>query len=182
MVVRYGQPDDSGTDAVNRVTFDIKAGQLVVIVGDNGSGKSSLLKAITQLVYPTSGRVRIDDEDMEVYDINSLRRSIAFISQDEEIYPLSLAENILIGAPNLAGRSKGTRHLIDEAARLGGAFDLVQRYGYEKVINPPDIVSVSLQGCGNGPVGEEAMLELHNHTAHRREVNISDAEKLRLVA
>lgn len=182
MVVRYEHLNGLGAIAVNTVSLDIKAGQLVVIVGDNGSGKSSLLKLITQLVRPTSGSVKIDDKYIEAYDVNSLRRSIAFLSQDEEIYPVSLAENILMGAPSLTERRKGNRHLIDEAARLGGAFDLIQKLGYEKVINPPDIVSVSLQGCGNGPVGDQAMAELHYHTAHRKEVKISDAEKQRLVA
>lgn len=181
VVVRYEQPNGLGVIAVNMASLNIKAGQLVVIVGENGSGKSSLLKAITKLVRPTSGSVKIDGKDIETYDVNSLRRSIAFLSQDEEIYPVSLAENILLGAPNLTERRKGNRHLIDEAARLGGALDLIQRLGYEKVINPPDIVSVSLQGCGNGPVGDQALAELHYHTAHRKEVKISDVEKQRLV-
>lgn len=87
-----------------------------------------------------------------------------------------------MGAPNLTERRQGNRRLNDEAVRLGEALDLIQKLGYEKVINPPDIVSVSLQGRGNGPVGDQAMAELHYHTAHRKKIKISDAEKQRLVA
>ncbi|KAF9460641.1 P-loop containing nucleoside triphosphate hydrolase protein [Collybia nuda] len=177
-----GQLNGFDGNVVDGVSLDIKAGQFVMIVGENGSGKTSLLRLITKLASPMSGNILIDDKDVETYNINSLRRSMAFLSHDEEIYPISLAENILIGAPDLAGRPKGDRHLVEEAAQLGGALDLIQRLGHEKVVNPPDIVSVSMQGCGNGPIGDQALDELHHRTAHRKEVKISDAEKQHIAA
>jgi ABC-type multidrug transport system fused ATPase/permease subunit len=182
VVVCYEQPSGLGANAINKVSLDIKPGQLVVIVGDNGSGKSSLLKLITKLVCPTSGNVKIDGKDIETYDLNRLRRSIAFLSQHEEIYPVSLAENVLMGVPNLTEKHAECRGLVDEATRLGGAYDLVQKLGYEKVVNPPSIVGLSFQGCGNGPISDQAVVELDYYTAHRKGVKLSDAEKQRLVA
>lgn len=179
----YQNPLNEGTTltAVKNVSFDVSPGQLVVIVGGNGSGKTSLLNLVTGLALPTSGKISIDNRPLAEYDTLQLRASIAFLTQNEEIYPISLRENIMISVPGLRDLSKN-QDLVDEAARLGGSFDLTQRLGYDTILSPPEIVGQSLKGCGNGEIGPGAMAELKRHSVNTKSISISAGERQRLVA
>lgn len=179
----YQNPLNEGSTltAVKNASFSVSPGQLVVIVRGNGSGKTSLLNLLTGLVLPTSGKIFIDNRPLAEYDTLQLRTSIAFLTQNEEIYPISLRENILIGVPDMWNSSEN-QDLVDEAARLGGSFDLIQRLGYNTILNPPEIVGQSLKGCGNGEIGPGAMAELKCHSVDSKNISISGGERQRLVA
>ncbi|RDB22889.1 Lipid A export ATP-binding/permease protein MsbA [Hypsizygus marmoreus] len=172
----------SGVLAVNNASFSIEPGQLVVIVGGNGSGKTSLLKLIARLNEVSCGELLIDDVSVRDYDINDIRRSMAFLTQTEEVYPVSLSDNLVMGLPDLPRGGRDLKEIVDEAARLGGSYDLFQRLGYDTILDPPRVVGQSLKGCGNGEIGNEAIEELERHTAGMKEITISCGEKQRLVA
>ena len=125
-----------GTDknALNDISFAIKPGQLVVIVGVNGSGKSSMIKLLARLYDPSAGEVLLDGLPLSKYKISDVRHAIAILRQDHPVLPVSLRENIALG---LSGRI-ATNDDIDEAIRLGGAEKFVQKLkrGQETVLNP----------------------------------------------
>jgi ABC-type multidrug transport system fused ATPase/permease subunit len=131
---------------------------------------------------PTSGEVFIDDIPVQNYDIHQLRRSIAFLAQSEDIYPISLRENILMGHPDYMKSPSKNQILVDEAAHLGGSYGLITRLGYDTILNPPNVLGQSLGGCGNGEIGPLALEELKRHSSSFRETPISCGEKQRLLA
>jgi hypothetical protein len=151
-------------------------------VGENGSGKTSLLKMLPKLATPTCGEVFVDDVPLKDYDIHRLRRSMAFLTQSEEIYPVSLRENVLMGLPDDMEISTKKQELVDEAARLGGSYDLIGRLGHDTILNPPNIVGQSLRGRGSGEIGPGAMEELIRHSSKFKRTSISCGEKQRLLA
>lgn len=87
--------------AIDNVSFTIKNGEFVAVIGSSGGGKSSLMKAINLLVKPKSGSIKIDDEEMTALSSRKLRmkrRKIGFVFQDYNLIArLSVIENVLTG-------------------------------------------------------------------------------------
>lgn len=153
-----------------------------MVVGENGSGKSSLLKLISRVNPATSGEIFVDDEPISNYDIHVLRKYMAFLTQSEEIYPISLSENLLMGLPDRPESQADKAILIDEAARLGGSYNLIQRLGRDTILNRPGVVGQSIKGNGNGDIGPGAVDALNQNSPAAKEIRISLGEKQRLVA
>ncbi len=108
--------------ALKNVSFKIRAGEHVVILGRMGSGKTTLQKLILGLYQPTSGAILIDGIDSRQIDPAELRRSIGYVQQDTNLFYGSMRENIAIAAP----------HADDEqvlnAARIGGIADFINMH------------------------------------------------------
>ncbi|KAG2750620.1 P-loop containing nucleoside triphosphate hydrolase protein [Suillus brevipes Sb2] len=163
----------SERDALKSVSFSIKAGQLVVIVGANGSGKSTILKLLTRCYDVTSGTVLVDGNPIKDYQIADLRSVTASLTQEHTIFPLSLSENIGIGSP-----SSVTDHdKITQAAKLAGAQDVIQNFtnGYDTVLEPVRTAYLSYTGRGNEALEKE-------YEKMEKATNVSGGEKQRLVA
>jgi len=105
--------------ALKNVSFKIRAGEHVVILGRMGSGKTTLQKLILGLYAPTSGAILIDGIDSRQIDPAELRRSIGYVQQDTNLFFGSMRDNIAIAMP----------HANDEqvlnAARIGGIADFI---------------------------------------------------------
>ncbi|KAE9391323.1 P-loop containing nucleoside triphosphate hydrolase protein [Gymnopus androsaceus JB14] len=106
---------ESNAYALNNVSFKIEKGQLCVILGQNGSGKSTILKLIARLYEPEEGEILIDGRDIRTLKLADLRRATAVLFQDYTHFPLSIKENIALGDP---GHSDDIER-IKEAATLG---------------------------------------------------------------
>ena len=92
--------------AVDDVTLEIPAGEIVMLVGPSGCGKTTTMKMINRLIEPTSGRIYIGDEDVTDTDADDLRRRIGYVIQGAGLFPhYTVAENIAI-VPRLLGWSK----------------------------------------------------------------------------
>ncbi|EKM82296.1 hypothetical protein AGABI1DRAFT_67884 [Agaricus bisporus var. burnettii JB137-S8] len=156
-----------GEAALRDVSLNIPANSLVLLVGENGSGKSTLLKLLARLQEPNTGDIFIDGAPITFYDLPSIRKHINFLMQSEDIYPLSVKENLLMVVPDRKILGETAQEKMDEALRLGGSEKLVERVGYDAVLNPPVLLAQSLQGCGNGPIGSAALCELEKHTQRR---------------
>ena len=81
------------------LSFDAKPGDLVVVTGSNGTGKSSVLKLARGLYQPQNGTVRLDGFDLRQLDMVRLRRQIAYVPQRPDLFSGSLADNLRLMAP-----------------------------------------------------------------------------------
>ncbi|KAL9715679.1 hypothetical protein Ac2012v2_000122 [Leucoagaricus gongylophorus] len=112
--------------ALRNVSFKIDKGQLCVMIGANGSGKSTILKLIARLYDPTEGEILVDGREVCQLRLADLRRVTSVLFQDYTHFPLSIAENIGLGAP-VAPHATNMEY-IREAAQLGGASTFVEKF------------------------------------------------------
>ncbi|WP_069811103.1 betaine/proline/choline family ABC transporter ATP-binding protein [Streptomyces sp. TP-A0874] len=107
--------------AVDSVTMDINAGEVVVLVGPSGCGKSTTLRMINRLIEPSSGRIRIDGEDVTDMDPVQLRRKIGYAIQSSGLFPhMTVADNIAL-VPKMIGWPKAkVRARVEEMLDLVG--------------------------------------------------------------
>jgi ATP-binding cassette subfamily B protein len=88
---------DSERWALRDVSLSIGPGERLALVGENGAGKTTIVKLLTRLYEPTEGRILLDGVDLRAYDIEALRRAIGVIFQDFFRYDLKARENIAVG-------------------------------------------------------------------------------------
>jgi ATP-binding cassette subfamily B protein len=88
--------------AVRHVSFTLRAGERVALVGENGAGKTTITKLIARLYDPTEGRVLLDGIDLREYDLSSVRQAIGVIFQDFVRYDMRFDENVGVGEIALA--------------------------------------------------------------------------------
>ena len=112
------------------VSFTIKQGELVGIVGTTGGGKSTVVSLIPRFYDPTSGCVRIDGVDVREYKLHALRSQIGFVLQDTVLFRGTIRDNIAYGRPG------ATQQEIEEAARLANADEFISRmpHGYDTMV------------------------------------------------
>jgi ATP-binding cassette subfamily B protein len=96
---------DSGIKALKNVTFEIKSGQSLAILGTTGSGKSTIANLILRLYDPTSGSIEIDEVPIKAFDIQSLRSQIGYVPQDVFLFSDSILNNAKFGNPDLDDES-----------------------------------------------------------------------------
>lgn len=88
---------ESGIQALDQVSFEIKAGQTLGIIGTTGSGKSTIANLLMRMYDPTSGKIEVDGQDIRNYNISSLRRQMGFVPQDVFLFSDTIANNIAFG-------------------------------------------------------------------------------------
>jgi ATP-binding cassette subfamily B protein len=97
------------------ISFKIEAGQTVGLVGSTGSGKTTLIRLLMRFHDPLSGQINIDNNDIKGLKLNSLRGSIALVSQNTTLFPGTVRENIAYGNP------ESTEEQILNAAKIAEA-------------------------------------------------------------
>jgi subfamily B ATP-binding cassette protein MsbA len=112
------------------ISFHIKPGQLVGVVGPTGSGKSTVVSLIPRFYDPTAGKVTIDGHDVRDYKLHGLRDQIGYVLQDTVLFRGTILENIAFGRPG------ATRNEIVEAARTANADEFIARMpkGYDTMV------------------------------------------------
>lgn len=83
--------------ALDRISFHLRPGEKLAIVGKNGSGKTTLIKLLTRLYSPDSGRIILDGLDLALWDVNVLQRRIGVIFQNFVRYQFTVGENVGVG-------------------------------------------------------------------------------------
>jgi ATP-binding cassette subfamily B protein len=116
--------------ALENVSFHVEPGQTVAIVGQTGSGKSTIAKLISRIYDVDAGRVLIDGVDVREWNMEALRQQISSIEQDIFLFSRPIAENIAFGCPD------ASREAVKEAARAAQAHDFILDFeeGYDAVI------------------------------------------------
>lgn len=128
----YPDKDPETEAALRNVSFTVKAGESVALVGSNGAGKTTLVKLLTRLYDPDEGEILIGGHNIKEYDLQDLRKYIGVIFQDYATYYLSARENIGVG--RIA--EVENEGLIAAAAQKSGADRVIERLpeGYESVL------------------------------------------------
>jgi ATP-binding cassette subfamily B protein len=114
---------------LNRLNFDFHPRERIALIGENGQGKTTIVKLITRLYDPVEGQVLLDGIDLREYDLDDLYREIGVIFQDFMRYEMTAGENIAVGKieemdnPRLLQLS-ARKSMADEViGRLGGGYD-----------------------------------------------------------
>lgn len=114
-------------DALEDVSLEVRAGEVIALVGASGGGKTTLVNLLPRFYDPTSGRILMDGTGLGSFDLSSLRRQIGIVAQDVILFDATIGENIAYGSP---GASK---EAIEAAARAAHAepfiLDLPDQYG-----------------------------------------------------
>ncbi|WP_139020743.1 type I secretion system permease/ATPase [Bradyrhizobium sp. ORS 285] len=120
----------SQAKALDNVSFDIKPGEKIGIIGRVGSGKTTVGRLATAFYPPTEGSILIDGIDIQQYDPADLRAGIGFVLQDTDLFYGKLRDNITLGRP------AATDEEVLEAARLAGVESFIAGHpqGYEMMI------------------------------------------------
>jgi len=116
--------------ALTNISLNILKGQTAAFVGKSGSGKSTLIDLLMGLHSPAQGRVLLDDAPMADLDINSYRRRIGYVPQDNVLFNMTVKENILWSKPDVSDDE------IKEACQLAYAHEFIEHLpqGYDTVI------------------------------------------------
>lgn len=108
---RYGTDEEK---VLRNISFEIPQGSHAAFVGRSGSGKSTILKLIATFLEPDEGRIKLFDRDYKTLCPEQIRQKLAYVSQDDILFPLSVEENVRVGNP---GASK---EQIKEAIQKAG--------------------------------------------------------------
>jgi subfamily B ATP-binding cassette protein MsbA len=121
---------DVANPVLQDVSFTIKPGQLVGIVGPTGSGKSTVVSLLPRFYDPVKGTVRIDGHDVRDLKLKSLREQIGYVLQDTALFRGTIAENIAFGRPT------ASRDEIIAAAELANAHEFISKMakGYDTMV------------------------------------------------
>jgi ATP-binding cassette subfamily B protein len=121
---------ESSEPSLHDVSFEIKPGQTVAIVGQTGVGKTSLAKLVNRTYDVTGGQVLVDGRDVREWNLEALRRQISIIEQDIFLFSRSIADNIAFG------QRSASRADIERAAMQAQAHDFIMEFkdGYETVV------------------------------------------------
>ncbi|HSK65894.1 MAG TPA: ABC transporter ATP-binding protein [Anaerolineales bacterium] len=120
----------SKEDVLQDITFKVRPGQTVAIVGQTGAGKTSLVKLINRTYDATRGQILVDGIDVRDWNLAALRSQISMIEQDIFLFSRSVSENIAFGKPD------STQEEIEAAAKAAQADDFIQSFdkGYATVV------------------------------------------------
>jgi ATP-binding cassette subfamily B protein len=119
-----------GTDVIVDVSFEVAPGETVAIVGQTGSGKSTLTRLINRTYDVDRGQVLVDGVDVRDWDLAALRRQISIIEQDIFLFSRTIAENIAFGLP------EASQEEVVTAAKAAQAHDFIMSFanGYDTVV------------------------------------------------
>jgi len=128
----YRPPGDTcpSEAALEGITFHANPGQTIAIVGQTGSGKSTIAKLINRTYDVDSGQVLIDGVGVRDWNLEALRQQISIIEQDIFLFSRTIADNISFGHPG------ATRDQIEDAARAAQAHDFIVSFkdGYDTMV------------------------------------------------
>ncbi|OYW42243.1 hypothetical protein B7Z28_01680, partial [Candidatus Saccharibacteria bacterium 32-45-3] len=118
--MKFTHDNGEGVKIFKNFTLDIPAGQRVGLVGHSGSGKTTLTKLLLRFSDVDAGEISIDKQNIAHYSLQSLRQSIAYVSQEPMLFHRSLRENIAYGKPDASDRE------IIRAAKQANAWEFIK--------------------------------------------------------
>lgn len=113
---------ESDTNTIENLSFEVKPGQTIALVGRSGSGKTTISKLVLGLYTPTEGKIYIDERDIDTIALRSLRTQVGVVNQDTFLFGGKLIDNLTIAHP------QATRPEVEEACELAGAADFINEF------------------------------------------------------
>lgn len=119
-----------GKPVLQNVSFTVRAGETLGIVGPSGAGKTTLLNLVARFYDPTSGGVKFDGEDLRNFRLRDVYGMLAIVTQDPFLFSTSIRENILCGRPD------ASQEEVEAAARAAEIHDeiMAMSAGYETIV------------------------------------------------
>lgn len=111
---------EKGTPVVKDVSFSVKRGESLVLVGHNGAGKSTIIKLLLRLYEPTEGVIRVNNRDIREYQLAAYRRLFACAFQDGTLMPGTVRYNVLMGR-------EGSNEEVVQALQKAGIYEKIQK-------------------------------------------------------
>ena len=120
--VSFSFSDDLDHLALSDISFSLKKGETLGIIGGTGSGKSTIINLIERFIDPTVGEIRYNNIPLKEYDISSIRNDIGLVSQKSVLFDGSIKDNFLIANPDIKDEE------IIAALKESCAYDFVYKY------------------------------------------------------
>jgi subfamily B ATP-binding cassette protein MsbA len=125
-----------GPDVINDVAFELRRGSLLALVGETGSGKTTLANLLARFYDPVAGAVTLDGVDLRAIATQDLRRMMGVVTQDTILFNDTIANNIAYGTPD------ATQKQIEEAAGMANAHEFIVAHpdGYGRIVGDKGFV------------------------------------------
>ena len=125
--VSFAYPDEPDVLILDKLSFSVKSGERVALVGPTGAGKTTVINLICRFYEPVSGRILIDGKDISHYSLSSLRSQVGVMTQESYLFSGTLMENIRYG------RMSASDEEVKESCRITGADSFISKLpkGYE---------------------------------------------------
>jgi ATP-binding cassette subfamily B protein len=162
--IRFEHVDFSyiaGEHILKDISFQIRGGETVGIVGPTGAGKTSLINLLTRFYDPSRGRIRVNGIDLKEFDLQTLRSKIALVTQDPFLFSDTIRENILQGHPDLSPQR--LQHIIEAS----NCQSLINRV-------PQGIDTVLSEGGASLSSGERQLISIARAFARNPELILFD--------
>jgi ATP-binding cassette subfamily B protein len=155
---------DGGTRALDRVSFRVRRGERVALVGLSGGGKTTITNLLLRFYEPTDGRVALDGTDIRDFRQKAWRRRIGLVLQDIHLFPGTVAENLRSLAE---GPDAPDAAALERAARTVGADEVIARLprGYDEPL---------AEGGANLSMGERQLLSFARALVHDPDLLVLD--------
>ena len=159
--VSFRYPGTTGEPVLRNINLDVRRGETLAIIGETGSGKTTLVDLIPRFRDASEGAVLVDGVDVREWDTEALREKIGYVMQKSELFTGSIADNIRWGDPD------ADREALRRAAEVAQASSYIESFaeGYE---TPVAEKGASLSG------GQKQRLSIARAVARRPEIMILD--------
>jgi ATP-binding cassette, subfamily B, bacterial len=118
--VCFAYPSQPDKEILKKINFTICGGESIAIVGQSGSGKSTIFQLLLRFYDPQQGKILLNGNDIKDYSIQSLRELFAYVPQEPMIFSAPAYDNILFGNP------EASPDKVDEAAKIAQIYDYIQ--------------------------------------------------------
>lgn len=112
---------DKATDVLKDISFELKKGESVALVGHSGAGKSTIVNLLLKFYEPTSGKIMLNNTPYKELDYHHIRQNIALVFQENELFSSTIRENVAYGHPH------ATEAEIIQALKFANAWDFVNK-------------------------------------------------------